>query len=87
MRRAGYGFRCPKCVGGGRQEEDARQVLVGQDHVVIVDEFCYLRDVMRGEGEAECAVRARIAGAWRNWRELARLLVNQGIPLANRAQV
>ena len=42
---------------------------------------------MRGEGGAECAVRARIANVWRNWRELARLLVNQGIPLANRAQV
>ena len=37
MRRAEDGFRCPKCVGGGRQEEDARQVLVGEDHVAIVD--------------------------------------------------
>jgi len=78
VRRAADGFRCPKCVGGGRQEEDARKVLVGEDHVEIVDEFCYLWDVMRGEGGAECAVRARIASAWRKWRELARLLVTQG---------
>ena len=87
VRRVGGDFRCPNCVAGNRQEEDMRQVMVGGDQVEVVDGFCYLGDVMRGEGGAEAAVRARIANSWRSWRELASLLVNQSIPLVNRAQV
>ncbi len=32
-------------------------------------------------------MRGRIACAWKSWRELASLLVNQNIPLGSRAQV
>ena len=42
---------------------------------------------MRFEGRAEAAIKSRIASAWRSWRELASLLVNQSIPLVSRAQV
>ncbi len=87
VRRAGDGFRCPICVGGGRQREDVGHVRVGDEQVEVVDGFCYLGDVVRGEGGAEAAVRARIASAWRSWREMAGLLRNQSIPLVNRARV
>ena len=32
--------------------------------------FCYLGDVLDSEGGAERAVRARVAAAWRKWREI-----------------
>ncbi len=54
-----------------------QHVMVGEEQVEVVDGFCYLGDVMRGEGGAEAAVRARIVSAWKSWRELASLLVNR----------
>ena len=55
--------------------------------MLVVDSFCYLGDTMSCVGGAEVAVRARIASAWRKWRELVSLLVSQNIPLVNRARV
>ena len=84
---AGDEFRCPKCVEGRDQNEDLQQIRAGTAQVEIVDSFCYLGDVLRCEGGAEAAVRARIACAWKSWRELASILVNQSIPFKARAQV
>ncbi len=70
-------------VGGGRQGEDVQPVLTYGELVEVVDGFCYFGDVVRGEGGAEAAVRARISSAWRSWRKLASLLVNLSIPLVN----
>ncbi len=50
---------------------------MGDSPVEVVDSFCYLGDVVRYEGGAEAVVRGRIACAWKSWRELASLLVNQ----------
>ncbi len=66
---------------------DMRQVQMGEAAVEVVDNFCYLGDVMQCEGGAEAAVRGRIACAWKSWRELAGLLLSQNIPLGSRAQV
>ncbi len=66
---------------------DMRQVRMGEAPVELVDSFCYPGDVIRCEEGAEAAVRGRIACAWKSWRELASLLVNQNIPLGSRAQV
>ncbi len=60
---------------------------MGEAPVEIVDSFCYFGDVIQCEGGAEVAVRARIACAWKSWRELASLLVNQNIPCGSTAQV
>ncbi len=50
---------------------------MGEASVEVVDSFCYLGDVIRCEGGAEAAKRGSIACAWKSWRELASLLVNQ----------
>ncbi len=60
---------------------------MGKVTVEVVDSFCYLGDVVRCEGGAEAAVRRRIACAWKSWRELASLLLNQNILLGSRTQV
>ena len=71
-------FQCPTCVGG---------VVVGSGIVGVVTQFCYLGDVLDSEGGAERAVRARVAAAWGKWREISRLLLNKGIPLAQRGML
>ncbi len=60
---------------------------MGEASVEVVDSYCYLGDVVRCKGGAEAAVTARIACAWKSWREMASLLVNQNIPLGSRTQV
>ncbi len=55
---------------------DVKHVRKGEAPVEVVDIFCYLGDVVRGEGGAEAAVRVRIACSWKSWRELASLLMN-----------
>lgn len=72
---------------GGRQEEGVWHVLLEEEQVEVMDGFCYLGDMVREEGGAEAAVKARISSAWGSWRELASLLVNQSILLVNRAKV
>ncbi len=66
---------------------EVRQVLMGEAPVEVVDSFCNLGDVIQCEGGAEAEVKGRIACAWKSWRKLASLLVNQNIPLGSRAQV
>ncbi len=60
---------------------------MGEAPVEVVDSFCYFGDVIQCEGRAEAAVRGRISCAWKSWRELASLLVNQNNLLGSRAQV
>jgi len=52
----------------------------------IVDQFCYLAEMMTWESGAGEAAKARIAAAWRKWREISSLLVNKSIPLKNRGK-
>ena len=64
-----------------------RNLVVEEENVELVDNFRYLGDMMTCEGGVESAVRDRISSAWNKWRELASLLVNQSIPLRERAKV
>ena len=85
MRRAGDNFRCPMYVRG--VVVVPQRLEVGEDNLEIVDNFCYLGDVISCEGGVELAVKVRISGAENKWRELASLLVNHSIPLEERAKV
>ncbi len=60
---------------------------MGEAPVEVVDSFCYFGDVIRCEGGADAAVTGRTACAWKSWRKLANLLVNQNIPLGSKALV
>ena len=53
----------------------------------IVDQFCYLGEMMTWESDAGEAAKARIAAARRKWREISSLLVNRSTPLKNRARI
>ena len=71
VRDEGEGYLC--CCDGGVVEE--------------VQQFCYLCDVLHSEDGVGKAVRARVAAAWGEWREISGLLINQGIPVTQRGKV
>ena len=81
-------FSCPRCSGQilpVQREDDT--ISVHGEVISEVEQFCYLGDVVDGEGGSERAVRSRVSTAWMRWRELASLLCNRSIPICHRARV
>ena len=52
-----------------------------------VKEFCSLGDLLDSEGGVERTVRMRVSAAWYKWRDISSLLMNESLPLKNRARV
>ena len=86
VNQAGENYKCPTCRREDRGPVEERVEVEGGE-LEIVDNFCYLGEMMACEGGVREAVRVRIAAAWTKWREISSLLVNKGIPLKNRAVV
>ena len=81
-----YAFVCPRCTNGpGHNGELPLQL--GGEQVEVVNHFCYLGDVLSGEGGVERAIKSRTAAAWRKWRDISGLLTNKSVPLTNRGGV
>ena len=81
-----YDYVCPRCTAGpGHNGELPLQL--GGEQVEVVNHFCYLGDVLSGEGGVERTIKARTAAAWRKWRDISGLLTNKSVPLTNRGGV
>ena len=88
VNQAGENYKCPACMRGNRlQREEDLTVEVEGGNLEIVDQFCYLGEMVSCEAGAREAVKARIRTAWTKWRELSSLLVNRNIPLKSRARI
>ena len=79
-------FCCPTCMNGPNVVADY-SIAVVSGTISEVEQFCYLGDMLDRGGDAERAVRCRIACGWAKLRELAALLGNRGIPLKRRSEV
>ena len=88
-------FECPTCSRRltEKQNKKSNRLRVNGGKLDMVDDFCYLGDVMSCDSGAGSAVRARIAAAWKKWREIAGncreiagLLVNRNIPMKSRTR-
>jgi len=53
----------------------------------IVDNFCYLGDMLSVDGDADAAVEARIRIGWNKFRHLVPLLTNRDISLIRRGRL
>ena len=87
-------FACPTCSKNQQvqnkdeNEDDVNNNNISDDQVIDeVNEFCYLGDFLSCDGGSERAVKARVALAWRKWKEISSLLCNQHIPLRVRASI
>ena len=54
------------------------------DGLEIVDNFCYLGDMIQSYGGCDGAVRDRVRKGWSKFRELSSVLCNRRIPLKTR---
>ena len=67
-------YVCGRCDNVGDEDDDERTVMLGDDEVEVVTEFCYLGDMLRCDGDVGRAVTARIRAGWRKFRELSNVL-------------
>jgi len=53
----------------------------------VVDEFCYLGDMLSVDGDADAAAEARIRIGWNKFRQLVPLFINRDILLIRRGRL
>ena len=53
----------------------------------LLDKFCYLRDMLSVDGDADAAVEARIRIGWNKFRQLVPLLTNKDVSLIMRGRL
>ena len=77
-------FQCKSCVSGTQFERiiEHKEVDMGEDgKIELVEQFCYLGDMIGAGGGAEDAVRCRIRCAWGKFNEVASMLTKRGLSL------
>lgn len=79
-------FVCKTCVNGsgGAGRENKEKVNSVVEGVEIVDNFCYLGDVIQKDGGCDKAVRDRVRKGWLKFKELSGVLCNKRIALRMR---
>src|SRR6266516_4816423 len=82
-------FTCRNCIGGGvKLVEEAKQFVLGtSDKIEVVENFCYLGDVIGKGGGAEESSRARVRCAWGKFRDLKMLLTARGSSLRVKGKI
>jgi len=80
-------FWCPSCKESNNIEEGDRELITTGKRKEEVDEFCHFGNVLDCEAGSERAVRARVAAAWKKWRDMASLITNRSILLKIRGSV
>ena len=82
------GFRCMMCLRG-RDNKDKIKDLVLENGEVIegVGQFCYLGDVLNGEGGSSMASINRVRSGWKKFRELSGVLTNKKVALRLKGRV
>ena len=59
----------------------------GDANLELVEEFCYLGDMLSVDGDADAAVETRIRIGWNKFRQLVPLLTNKDISLTVRGRL
>src|SRR6266516_4682419 len=82
-------FTCRICIEGGvKLVGEAKQFVLGtSDKIEVVENFCYLGDVIGKEGGAEESSRARVRCAWGKFRDLKMLLTARGASLRVKGKI
>ena len=82
-------FRCVRCLETARaiDEREVSEVEVGNEKLGVVQEFCYLGDMLSAGGGCELAAITRCKCAWGKFRQLLPLLTNRHLPFLTRGKV
>ena len=83
-------FRCSRCLGTA-QPIDGRPCLKfklsEEDVLDVVDNFCYLGDMIDASGGCDASITSRIRAAWGKFRQLLPLLTSRGLSLKTRGKI
>jgi hypothetical protein len=77
-------FQCKSCIGKAQsgQTVTREEVDMGEDgKMELVEQFCYLGDMIGAGGGAEEAVRCRIRCGWGKFNEMSPMLTKRGLSL------
>jgi len=59
-------YECGHCKGFHNDEEELKYLKLGNDMIEVVQDICYLGDVVGSSGDVQSSVMARIRAVWRN---------------------
>ena len=82
-------FECARCLGTVRPVDGrlVKEVMIGDEKLEVVPEFCYLGDMLSAGGGCELDSIARCKRAWAKFRQLLPLLANRHLSLLTRDRV
>ena len=70
-------FKCKACENIRVAEDQSKSVKMGGIDYEVVDQFCYLGDMLNAGGGAEASSIARVRSGWKKFRELLPILTGR----------
>ena len=67
-------FKCRRCLHPQEVNEAAKMIKLGNSDYEVVDQFCYLGDMLSAGGGAQASSIMRVRSGWKKFRELLPLL-------------
>jgi hypothetical protein len=82
-------FECKVCLKARTDvPTDDQDIIIGNGvKLDCVPKFCYLGDVLNGNGGAESASVSRVRTAWKKFRELSGILLNKEVSLKLKGRI
>ena len=81
LARVADGFRCRRCDGTIQEVDLVEDLMVDGETYECVKSFCYLGDILDGDGGADIAATARTRNGWMKFREILPFLTSRAPPL------
>ena len=69
-------FKCRTCLNPTVANDDDKKFRLGNIEYEVVDQFCYLGDMLSERGGAEACSISRVRAGWKKCRELLSLLTS-----------
>ena len=83
-----HGFRSRMCLTGRDNKDRIKDLVLDNGEVIEgVGQFCYLGDVLNGEGGASMVSINRVRSGWKKFRELSGVLTIKKVVLRLKGRV
>ena len=82
------GFRCRMCLTGRDNKGRIKDLVLENGEIIEgVGQFCFLGDVLNGEGGSSMVSINRVRSGWKKFRELSGVLTNKKVVLRLKGRV
>ena len=80
-------FKCKTCAQEVHELTRPKEVMMGENVYEVVDQFCYLGDMISAGGGAEASSVSWVRSGWKKFRELLPLLTSRVFSLKTKGQL